>query len=227
MTFHSQADDVLTGRCAQRRKIDNNTWYERRDANIAVRLHNTDILLYSPDGWVTYDTGGWMTVTTKDRMNKFGPLHIHSTRGEWTLGGQPYIDGISYNPENGRWSGVLDHDDHRARQARNEATRRQITKFVKSITPEQIIDAWDNPGGDCLLCRFDSTNCLESHISDDEMYFHATLAHRAIKASNYNSPEAIMSMIYHYAQRGEVDELLTRTLGKFLRKNLLEGVAVQ
>jgi len=66
------ANEKLQGRCSQRRKIANNTYLERReDGTIAVRLHATDILTFSPNGDITLDSGGWHTVTTKARISEF------------------------------------------------------------------------------------------------------------------------------------------------------------
>jgi hypothetical protein len=82
MQSYQEADEQLTGRCHKRRKIANNTWLERRSTNfdsdiedpddeIAVRLHNTDVVTFRRDGAITLNTGGWFTVTTKERINRF------------------------------------------------------------------------------------------------------------------------------------------------------------
>lgn len=34
-----------------------------------IRYHNTDVVTFTPDT-ITLDTGGWWTVTTKNRMNQ-------------------------------------------------------------------------------------------------------------------------------------------------------------
>jgi len=80
-----KANDQLSGRCKDRRKIANNTYLERRaNGNIALRLHNTDVLTFSPNGDVRFDSGGWLTVTTKQRMNEFQDVaKIWSTKGVW------------------------------------------------------------------------------------------------------------------------------------------------
>lgn len=55
------------------RKVANNTYLQRRsEGRLAVKLHNTDILTFHPDGSVVFTTGGWKTMTTKERMNRFG-----------------------------------------------------------------------------------------------------------------------------------------------------------
>jgi len=83
---YKEAAAILNGR--DRRKLANNTWLERRNGeHIAVRLHQTDVVTYRVDGTTVLDSGGWRTVTTKDRINRFGPqgARVWSDRGEWRI----------------------------------------------------------------------------------------------------------------------------------------------
>lgn len=95
---YQDADAKLQGRCCDRRKLENNTYLERRDENsIALRLHETDVLTFTPYGHITIRTGGWHTVTTRDRINRYLPrpwsvgsergttvLYTHGKQGPWT-----------------------------------------------------------------------------------------------------------------------------------------------
>lgn len=61
-----------------RRKLQNNTYLERRDNGaLAVALHSTDVLTFYPSGHVTLNTGGWLTRTTADRINTYLPAGIY------------------------------------------------------------------------------------------------------------------------------------------------------
>lgn len=85
MAIHSwiTASSQLHGRCKDRRKLANNTYLERRNAplsrggetenSFAIVLHSTDIVTYYPDGSIDLCTGGYPTITTQDRMNRFTP----------------------------------------------------------------------------------------------------------------------------------------------------------
>ena len=74
----------LEGR--QRRKLVNNTWLEVRDGEtIAVRYHKTDVVTYKADGKIILNSGGWQTVTTKERLNAFSPLGVYQRRGVWLV----------------------------------------------------------------------------------------------------------------------------------------------
>ncbi|MCK5604432.1 hypothetical protein KAR91_21255 [Candidatus Pacearchaeota archaeon] len=92
---YKQADSLLQGRCRESRKLANNTYLERRvDQNnptingdsFAVRLHATDIVTYKPDGTIVLNSGGWRTVTTKERINTFSPVNLWQEKGVWYLG---------------------------------------------------------------------------------------------------------------------------------------------
>lgn len=252
---HADADEILTGRCKQRRKIGNNTWLERRAPDeITVRLHDTDVVVYRSDGAISLNTGGWFTVTTKARINEFSPFGVSSNRGEWSVTirnpaytndytdwppPEPYwIDTVPFRDHmtwlNGSWTGIPTPDQLDIDRAARKKLHADIKKFVDGITPERIIQAWENTAGDCLLCRAEwaremgmsgSDDHLAMHVEED--YFHASLMHLAVKSRNYGNPEFIMQMIYADAQRGEVSKHFCKdTLTKFLRKQLTQGVAV-
>lgn len=89
-----QANDLLTGRCQQSRKLGNNTYLKRRGNNIAVMLHATDVITFKPDNTAVLDSGGWRTVTTKARMNKYlfddtrQTNYLYQDKGIWQLADQ-------------------------------------------------------------------------------------------------------------------------------------------
>ena len=57
--------------------IANNTYIVRPESEVyAVRLHQTNIVTYYLNR-VILNSGGWLSVTTKDRMNQFTPGHLH------------------------------------------------------------------------------------------------------------------------------------------------------
>lgn len=94
MMDYQTANAQLRGR--DRRKIANNTFLVRRSSNaIALRLHATDVLTFHEDGRVVYDSGGWLTVTTKARMNAYGPLAVWSKRRVWHIADRLYHDGVT------------------------------------------------------------------------------------------------------------------------------------
>lgn len=60
--------------------IGHNTSLERFDGVIAVRLHSTNVLTFTADGWTIIRANGWETSTTSDRVNALLPPG-------WRIGG--------------------------------------------------------------------------------------------------------------------------------------------
>jgi hypothetical protein len=82
---------VARGKAAEHKKIANNTWVEHvtlaaGDA-YAVRLHSTQVLVAYSDGTIVLDSGGWKTMTTKERMHEHLPtgVQVRSVKGEWRV----------------------------------------------------------------------------------------------------------------------------------------------
>jgi hypothetical protein len=226
---YADAAAKLTGRCAKRRKVANNTWLERHGDDIAIRLHQTDIVTLHPDGTATLDTGGWLTVTTKSRMNDAlpGGLRLSSDRGRWFLyvSGEdrvPYVDGITVDLERRTVvSGAPDPETVKREDTANAATRKAINNYLRTTTPEEIVYAFENAGGDCWLCLGilgSDPEHLHEHLA--EHYVMLSLTRRAVEARGFRSTDTILSLIYGAAKRGTVDSLYTVSLRKYLRKAL-------
>jgi hypothetical protein len=56
-------------------KIANNTYRVDLGTKEAIRLHDTNILVFDADH-VTLNSGGWLSQTTKDRMNQYLPYQV-------------------------------------------------------------------------------------------------------------------------------------------------------
>ena len=95
------------------KKVGNNSYLKKLDdGRIGYLLHNTYIAKFGK-GDVTLDSGGWLTHTTKDRMNQalamVTPYGISQEKGNWYIVKNdgnwskiaPYYDGmkISYSKE--------------------------------------------------------------------------------------------------------------------------------
>lgn len=86
-SFDDLLENGLDGRVS--RKTQHNTYLQVRDRDaddiidtVALLLHETDVLLFDETG-ITYNTGGWRSKITKERMNEYGPLIIFQDKGEW------------------------------------------------------------------------------------------------------------------------------------------------
>ena len=93
-----KANELLNGK--DQRKLGHNTYLvDLRDVYgwIGVKYHDTYIIRFYDDHW-TVLTGGHLTLTTKDRLNKLMP-HGHISQKDWIWyweDGREYLEGKSY-----------------------------------------------------------------------------------------------------------------------------------
>ena len=67
--------------------IANNTrLYEENGNEYTVYLHGNLIMRITMRGWTYYDGGGYRTVTTKARLNEYGPNGVSQKNWEWYVG---------------------------------------------------------------------------------------------------------------------------------------------
>jgi hypothetical protein len=176
-----------------------NTRIMRRGDSYALRFHATDILTFMPSGAVRYDTGGWRTVTTKERMNKYGLACVYSDRGIWHInprtsgstwtGGAPYVDGCIVHRGKVKGAG-------KARDVtRERKLRASIGKFARDYVAKLYAGEIAAPdSGDCWGClmRADdgsrpmagkgASSCIVGHVQ--EAYHVPSLIWRALEAAN-------------------------------------------
>lgn len=150
------------------RPVGNNTRLHYVDgtngADIAVKLHNTDVVTIHSDGTYTLNSGGWRTSTTKARINEHSPARVYSKRGEWRIWRRdatgideewPFFDGIHVNAD-GCPVGLQPW-----RSERDEATRKrykaEVRKYIRGFLAHlATLDKLPEPnGGDCWGCYFE------------------------------------------------------------------------
>lgn len=73
-----------------------NTEVIRLDSTtIAVRYHQTDVVLAHIDGTFTLNSAGYRTRTTKERFKDYSPANVWAKRGAWFVGADiPFYDGV-------------------------------------------------------------------------------------------------------------------------------------
>jgi len=185
---YQKANDLLQGRCKNSRKLANNTYLQRRDnGEIAVLLHNTDIVTFKPNGVTVLNSGGWRTPTTKARINDYSPAHIYQSGGVWYMGrynaeSPLFEDGIEIGSDGLPLNPVF-NDQQKDKKRR--ALLRKIKAYAKLCADSCPIP--EPSGGDCWGCYFVSedgqsamgTDHLLSHF--DESYVVPSLVYRACK----------------------------------------------
>lgn len=84
-TSYQDCKDFLNGK--YKKKLGNNTWlFKINEKSYGIMYHSTFILRYFIGGFVQFDTNGWQTVTTKQRLNKFQPwITISQKNFQWFM----------------------------------------------------------------------------------------------------------------------------------------------
>lgn len=141
--------------------IENNTIrYHKSDGTVVIRLHFTDIVTFHPDDSITLNSGGWQTLTTKDRMNKFSPFLLYQEKNIWYVvnnyngKGQTYVfaDGIRFYLD-GTVKG--EGEDPKVYVKLNK----DINKYVKGFMTALINKKIGLPTkGDCWDCSLKDKN---------------------------------------------------------------------
>jgi len=98
--YYGSLSNIIDGR--ESKIIGNNTIVHRLDDDtVAIKYHSTNILKINSNNVVTISTGGWETITTKDRLNQFLSCRgfgIFQKKGTWYIRGNDktfeYEDGI-------------------------------------------------------------------------------------------------------------------------------------
>lgn len=187
----AHAEKLLTEKRGDKttRKLAHNTYLQFRDRDtIAIRLHQTDVVTLHRDNTVILNSGGWRTVTTKERINRYLPFGFYlyqedsiwyvvcrrykdSERGVFTC---TFQDGMRITPEREFSGAGPDSKELRVR-------KRRIQTFAKNYINALYNGEVGKPsGGDCWIClsEFKSSDHIEAHI--EEEYFVPTLIKNAL-----------------------------------------------
>lgn len=201
MTYE-KLDAMLQGRNRTSRKLANNTYALRsavgpgRSPVIVIRLHKTNIITFHSDGVVEVTTGGWQTVTTKDRLNNYlpGGWRVYSDRGVWYWHGAdtnstgiPFSDGdvinVSPNGDSALQAQAKPDD-----AVKTMKLRERVRRFAKRFAAQLPVGRPD--AGDCFYCHLVDQKTgqplpggdhILSHVDED--YFVPSLLYNALKAA--------------------------------------------
>lgn len=214
--FASAEEYLSGGRRKTDRPIENNTRVVRLDDDrIGVRLHNTDVVTFHRNGTTELTTGGWLTVTTKDRINRYAfpgwnrGLRIGSDRGRWFVYALPgwrkvtrFFDGIKIRGDE-ILNAVPAEKEERQTKAEDAMVKR-ITKYLDGYM-KALAEGMPRPGGgDCWDCSFVTDDGksmgdlkddgvhghLFSHMT--ERYYVPTLIWNAVRDRRYGNYQFVM-----------------------------------
>jgi len=191
-------EEIMDGIESTKSKIvaNNTVEYFRPNGNRVIRLHRTDILEFATDGTLTFNSGGYKTVTTKARMNEFqNEVVISQRNGIWYVDvDKPYHDGLKI--KDGKYLNLKKNV-----AAKDEKLLKQIQIYCAKL---KKLDKLPEPStGDCLYCSMWTENGevwgdaiqndhLLSHLK--EKYIHGSLIMNAIEYAGYINPLLIFTM---------------------------------
>lgn len=240
--FKSAAEFLSGGRSKDERPLENNTRLVRRsETEIAVRLHETDVLTYHRNGNRTLNSGGWLTVTTKDRINNYlgsVGIKVASDKGQWFLYRIPGWDKVSEF-----YDGIVVKSDGTVRKPKmpSEADIRKVNRIKRDIKAyidgfvEALRKGMPQPGnGDCWFCLFkdQKTGKTWGDIAKDsdhliqhmkEKYYVPILVVNAVKEKGYRMPGFILGAKENGTMGGDwfVEDAIRSSLRRYLHKRLI------
>ena len=209
---HNQAQEKLGKRDS--RKLENNTYLQKRGEEIAIKLHETDIITMQENGVNILNTGGWQTVTTKDRLNKYSGVIVNQVKGQWYINTSLYYDGIKVKD-----GGVTSKE--KKEDLKFNLYNGLIKAYCNKLKGLETLPVPDS--GDCLYCSmyeektskpigevFKDKKHLIAHLNEE--YIHGSLIFNALKAAGYNNPGVIFQM--------DIRDSIVRAVRKYFKRQL-------
>lgn len=170
---------------------------EYPDGSVIIRYWDTDVVTINPDKSIVLNSGGFMTKTTKERIEEFTRIRIMQKDSIWYIirnihNGYPltneglplFYDGIHISDDGKILSGVRVNPEKTVRQFKKD-----LTNLANMITKESLPGYFADMAGDCLICKFDlssgklTTDHLINHVK--EKYMHGSLIALCLKNSGY------------------------------------------
>jgi len=188
---YTAADQILQGRNKTSKKQDNNTYLQRRGNNIALLYHDTDVLTFHPDNSIVLDSGGWHTMSTKERINSMlpGGYILSQVKGRWFVNDSVYQDGMTIDAA-GKITGA-----GRNAPKLDTKLKARVKAYAAKCAAAIPLDQPD--GGDCWFCYMKTqsgqtlgdANKDPSHLDEHikQSYIVPSLVYNAIK-ENANAP---------------------------------------
>lgn len=191
---------ISGGRNKTSRTAANNTVVRLTDGGVAIKLHDTDIVTINDNGRIGLNSGGWLSVTTKERIKRYTPARISQKNGIWYMGdGSIFYDGMIIGldglPVKPKSPGKTAAYERKLKAIKKDA-REYAKGFVEALKAGNI----DNPnGGDCWHCALRDDNGtalgdrtgggdhLRQHIRDK--YYVPSLLINAGRAAGYRDEQ--------------------------------------
>jgi hypothetical protein len=147
---------IANGRNKTSRKAANNTVVRIENGDAIIKLHNTDIVTLHENNTATLNTGGWQTVTTKERINRYTNAGISQRNSIWYMrDGSLFYDGMTINADGLPVKPKLPEKHERVMRDIKKQARQYAHAFVEQLQAGKI---GLPSGGDCWGCYFALNN---------------------------------------------------------------------
>lgn len=192
-------------------KIGSNTTIRfDKDSNVIVRLYATDIATFTPE-YIVVNTGGFNTVTTRDRLNQVLPFGAYTEKNILKINGQPINITGKFTYEGAPVE--TDADTLTAKKALWKEIDKLIDAYLENPVEPQT--------GDCFYCSmFGATSdCILSHIA--AKYAHGSLYVNAMRAAGYQ--DAGIRYYFEDLKKYRRKDIVKRAMRKYLRNMVDRG----
>jgi len=166
----------------EKKPLENNTYLVKvDDKTLGVKLHDTIVVYIFKSGVYQLDTGGWRSVTTKDRINRYGPARVNQKNNIWYIGDGIFEDGVRVNAEG---KVLTPQRGVKEVEAKKRKLDRMVLKYIKGFgehvirnglqvdkadkpteqSPWKVVELVEGPKpiapgpGDCWACYFGITS---------------------------------------------------------------------
>lgn len=217
-----QVETLLLHGRKGRKKVDRNTYLvQEGDGSVSLILHQTDVVHYYPDKLVLR-TGGWHTMTTRDRI-ELGLRLAHiggsiSTTGRGVGGpwlytatdGQrfPFDEGLALD-----YAGKVLNARPGGEKPEDTAISESIEHYLKLLRRKLIDVSWD-PGTDETRWTGDLKEAIDRDM------FPYSLIMQAMEDTGYRT-DFYGDILQDPNKRGQFDDTFVRAVRRYLRKHML------
>ena len=214
---------IAGGRGMLTRKTANNTYVHAGygdDNAVAIRLHDTNIVIVNNDGTMILNSGGWLSSTTKERINRYTNAGISQRNSVWYMrDGSLFYDGMTINFDGTPVKPKQPEKYEKQLKAIKKQAKQYASDFVKELKAGNIAMP---SGGDCWGCAMrDDTgktvmgaHHLRDHMS--EKYYVPSLLVNAGREAGYQDFQ--IGMMGIGGQRLFIDP--ERNIYKYMVKHL-------
>ncbi|MCJ7816980.1 MAG: hypothetical protein MUP55_03940 [Candidatus Aenigmarchaeota archaeon] len=208
-----------------RKKLANNTIEYVVGNERRIRLHHTDILIFSP-GRIKLNSGGWRTSTTRERIRNYlagTEFFLEQENHRWFVRSHDgkeasmFYDGITIDTVNKK---IL---KPKTEDRRTNDLEKLISRYCKKISTMEALPV--PSGGDCWDCclrtkegqpmgDLSKSDHLISHLK--EQYVHGSLILNALASKGYCDPAFVFQTSMKIGDRGQI----VRSVRSYFRTKL-------